>query len=99
MLVGMGAAQVELAAFAISTEERLLIGSFCYSRSEFAQTAAWVGETDVPLSALIDGRIGYAEAHANFTALAKGSSAASKILVFPHGVPGPADERGAGSGQ
>src|SRR5664280_1289834 len=41
VLVGMAGPSVELAAFAISTEERTLIGSFCYSRKHFAETAAW----------------------------------------------------------
>src|SRR5664280_3577025 len=41
VLVGMAMPSVELAAFAISTEERTLIGSFCYSRKHFAETAAW----------------------------------------------------------
>ena len=83
----MGAPRVDLGAFAISTEERSLIGSFCYSRSDFAQTARWVGRTDMPLARLIDGRVGYDAAQASFTDLAKGTSSASKILVFPHGAP------------
>jgi len=98
VLVGMGAPRVELGAFAISTEERSLIGSFCYSRVDFAETAAWVGTTDLPLDGLIDGRVGYDGAQASFTALANGTSRASKILVFPHGAPGPRDDGLGGDG-
>src|SRR5665647_2229385 len=87
VLVGMAAPSVELAAFAISTEERTLIGSFCYSRKHFAETAAWVGTTDAPLHRLIDGRVGFEGAEASFTELAKGQSERSKILVFPGGAP------------
>jgi threonine dehydrogenase-like Zn-dependent dehydrogenase len=87
VLVGMAAPSVELAAFAISTEERTLIGSFCYSRKHFAETAAWVGTTDAPLHQLIDGRVGFEGAEASFTELAKGQSERSKILVFPGGAP------------
>lgn len=94
VLVGMGAPTVQLPAYGISTEERSLIGSFCYSREHFAATADWVGATDVPLARLIDGRIGYDDAAGAFTDLARGSTDASKILVFPHGVPEP-----AGAGQ
>lgn len=86
VLVGMGAPTVELPAYGISTEERTLVGSFCYSRDHFAATAAWVGSTDVPLARLIDGRVGYAGAAGAFTDLAKGATDASKILVFPAGV-------------
>ena len=93
VLVGMGAQRVELPAYAVSTGERTIIGSFCYSRRHFADTARWVGETDVDLSRLIDGRVRLGDAAAAFTALAKGTTAASKILVFPHGIPGGAGRR------
>ena len=93
VLVGMGAQQVEVPAYAVSTEERTVIGSFCYSRQDFADTARWVGETDVDLSHLVDGRVGLGAADEAFTALARGTTAASKILVFPHGVPAGAGER------
>ena len=39
----MGSPQLDLAAYALSTAERSLIGSFTYSPAEFAETAAWVG--------------------------------------------------------
>lgn len=91
VLVGMAVPSLELAAYAISTEERTLIGSFCYSRKHFAETATWVGTTDAPLHRLIDGRVGFAGAEASFTELAKGQSTASKILVFPGGAPGTMD--------
>lgn len=93
VLVGMGTPSVELPAYGISTEERSLIGSFCYSREHFAATATWVGETTVPLGRLIDGRVGYDGAAAAFTDLAKGSTDASKILVYPGGVPTPGESR------
>ena len=92
VLVGMAAPSVELAAYAISTEERTLIGSFCYSRKHFAETAAWVGMTQAPLHRLIDGRVGFDGAEASFTELAKGQSKASKILVFPGGAPDTKDD-------
>jgi threonine dehydrogenase-like Zn-dependent dehydrogenase len=92
VLVGMAGPSVELAAYAISTEERTLIGSFCYSRKHFDETAAWVGTTDAPLHKLIDGRVGFDGAQASFTELARGQSQASKILVFPGGVPDTKDD-------
>jgi len=98
VLVGMAVPSVELAAYAISTGERTLIGSFCYSREDFAETAAWVGTTDAPLHQLIEGRVGFDDAEASFTELAKGQSQASKVLVFPGGAPsagGALDTRGA----
>jgi threonine dehydrogenase-like Zn-dependent dehydrogenase len=88
VLVGMGSPRLELAAYAISTEERSLIGSFCYSAREFADTADWVGSVPQGVDALIDGRVGWDGAARSFDELARGRSRASKILVFPQGVDG-----------
>jgi threonine dehydrogenase-like Zn-dependent dehydrogenase len=87
VLVGMHEPRLELPAYALSTQERSLIGSFCYSASEFAATARWVAETELDLSVLIEGRVGLAGAAGSFTALARGEDQASKVLVHPRGVP------------
>jgi hypothetical protein len=76
-----------LNAYAISTEERTLIGTFTYTAEEFAQTAAWVGAVPDGIEALIDGRVGWEGAPQSFDDLARGRSQASKILVFPQGPP------------
>lgn len=75
-----------LPAYAVSTAERTITGSFCYTASEFAQTTRWAAETDLDLSVLIEGRVGLGGAPAGFTALARGEDQASKVLVYPHGV-------------
>lgn len=87
VLVGMNAPQVELAAYKFSTEERSLVGSFCYTPAEFVDTAAWVGGAPAELAALVDGRVDFDGAPAAFTSLARGELDASKVLVFPQGVP------------
>jgi len=86
VLVGMGTPSIELAAYGISTQERSLIGSFTYTATEFADTAAWVGSQPDGVEQLIDGRVGWDGAPRAFDDLARGTSEASKILVFPHGV-------------
>lgn len=90
VLVGMGSPQLDLAAYAVSTEERTLIGSFTYTAAEFVATAAWVGSRPDGIDRLIDGRVGFDGAAQSFDDLARGRSTASKILVFPGGPPGPA---------
>lgn len=90
VLVGMNAPRVELPAYSISTEERTLVGSFCYPAQEFRETAQWVGTAPEVLARLIDGRVDMDGAPDAFTELAKGESPASKVLVFPGGVPTPA---------
>ena len=87
VLVGMGSPRLELSAYALSTEERALIGSFTYSATEFADTAEWVGTVPDGIDALIDGRVGWEGAPQSFDDLARGRSTASKILVFPQGPP------------
>jgi threonine dehydrogenase-like Zn-dependent dehydrogenase len=88
VLVGMGSPRIDLAAYAVSTEERTIVGSFTYTAEEFADTAAWVGSRPEGLESLIDGRVGWDGAPQSFDDLARGRTAASKILVFPQGVPG-----------
>lgn len=87
VLVGMGSPRLELPAYAVSTDERMLIGSFCYSRAHFDDTARWVASTDHDLSRLIEGRVGWEGARQSFEDLGRGVSPASKVLVFPGGAP------------
>ncbi|MGG7510692.1 zinc-dependent alcohol dehydrogenase [Plantibacter sp. YIM 135249] len=81
VLVGMGAPAVELDAYRISTEERTVIGSFCYTAEQFRSTAAWVADNASSLEPLIDGSVSLHAAPRAFADLADGSSTASKILV------------------
>lgn len=87
VLVGMAAPTVELAAYAFSTEERTLVGSFGYSAHEFRETAEWVGQAPDELSRLIDRRVDLQDAPAVFRELGEDASKVSKVLVFPHGAP------------
>jgi threonine dehydrogenase-like Zn-dependent dehydrogenase len=83
VLVGMGEADLTLRAYELTTNERSVVGSFCYSRAEFNTTAEWVGKAPSELSLLIDGRVGLLGSAAAFTGLARGEVSASKILVCP----------------
>ena len=85
--MGMGSPRLELSAYALSTEERSLIGSFTYNAAEFVQTAEWVGTVPEGIGELIEGRVGWEGAPQSFDDLARGRSSASKILVFPQGAP------------
>nr|WP_245354243.1 zinc-binding dehydrogenase [Brachybacterium sacelli] len=81
VLVGMGSPRLELPAFAISTEERAIIGSFTYSARDFAAAATWIGEHVEQATPLVSSVIDPAQAHEAFTALAAGQGPAGKILV------------------
>jgi threonine dehydrogenase-like Zn-dependent dehydrogenase len=82
VLVGMNAPQVTLSAYAISTYERSLIGSFCYTSREFRETAEWVATQPAGLEHLVEGRSGLGGAPEAFAGLASGALDASKVLVF-----------------
>ncbi|MGI8870010.1 MAG: zinc-dependent alcohol dehydrogenase [Mycobacteriales bacterium] len=83
VLVGMGSPELSVAAYAVSTEERSIIGSFCYSAAEFRDTAEWVGTAPAEVGRLIEGRVGLDDADEAFTRLARGTAVESKILICP----------------
>lgn len=85
VLVGMAAPHLAVSAYDISTAERSLIGSFCYTPAEFSDTAAWVGTAPSALDRLIDGHVDLDGAPDAFTRLARGEWSASKVLVHPNG--------------
>jgi 2-desacetyl-2-hydroxyethyl bacteriochlorophyllide A dehydrogenase len=85
VLVGMGARELALAAFDLSTFERSIIGSFTYSSADFRETAEWVASRPAGLAHLVDDRVGLDGAPDAFARLASGDLDASKIMVFPHG--------------
>ena len=81
VLVGMGAPRLDVAAYPVSTGERTITGSFCYTDGEFASTAAWSGTVGARLAPLISAQVPVAQAPDAFTRLARDGSVASKILV------------------
>lgn len=80
-LVGMGAPQVTLDAFLVSTEERSLIGSFTYGSDDFTDAAAIIGAEPDVYRALISREIDVADADSAFSALAAGDGTPGKVLV------------------
>ena len=81
VLVGMGSPDVALAAYRVSTEERSVVGSFCYSNDHFQDAAAWVGEGDDVFRELISREVTMEGADAAFAALAAGDGTPGKVLV------------------
>lgn len=80
-LVGMGARQVQLPAYQVSTEERTLIGSFTYSADDFRAAAAWVAEGHPELDYLVTREVSLNEGPAAFAALAALDGTPGKVLV------------------
>lgn len=80
-LVGMGAPQVTLDAFLVSTEERTLVGSFTYAAEDFTHAAGIVGRAPDAYRPLISREVDVTEADAAFAALAAGDGTPGKVLV------------------
>ena len=88
VLVGMGSPRLELDAYALSTVERALIGSFTYSAAEFIDTAEWVGTVPEGIGALIDGRVDWEGAPQSFDDLARGPKRGEQDLGVSAGAAG-----------
>jgi threonine dehydrogenase-like Zn-dependent dehydrogenase len=93
VLVGMNEPSLNMPAYAVSTKERSVVGSFCYDVADFAQTASWVAEQAERLAPLIDGAVDLDGAADAFQRLADGSLRASKVLIYPHGITESEEER------
>lgn len=81
-LVGMGAPNLSLEAFKISTEERSLVGSFTYSAQEFEDAARWMGSAPPQAPKLISRQVPLSAAQEEFTHLADGGDTPGKVLVM-----------------
>lgn len=80
-LVGMGSPDVDLKAFAVSTEERSLVGSFTYAAKDFEYAAGIIGKDAERYRLLVSAEVPVSEADAAFKSLANGSATPGKVLV------------------
>jgi threonine dehydrogenase-like Zn-dependent dehydrogenase len=80
-LVGMGSPRLELDAYAVSTLERSLVGSFTYSVGDFTAAVDLVASAPEVASALVSRVVPLREAPAAFTSLAHGDGTPGKVLV------------------
>lgn len=80
-LVGMGSPQLAFNAYKVSTEEREIIGSFCYNNQDFKDAAAWVDQGSPLLAELISREVTMEEADAAFAGLAAADGTAGKVLI------------------
>lgn len=83
VLIGMADPQLTLAAFEISVREREVIGTFCYSRDDFASTVDWLASNIDVAQQLVDAVEPLTRGPEVFKELASYSREASKILLSP----------------
>lgn len=80
-LVGMGAPQLTLDAFLVSTQERSLVGSFAYTARDFRAAADWIGTTPEQARVLISRQVPLAQGPQTFSDLAAGDDTPGKVLI------------------
>jgi threonine dehydrogenase-like Zn-dependent dehydrogenase len=80
-LVGMGSPELAFNAYRVSTEEREIVGSFCYNNRDFRDAAAWVDQGSPVLAELISHEVAMEDADAAFAGLAAADGTAGKVLV------------------
>ena len=81
VLVGMNGTRLDIDAYRVSTDERALIGAFCYSSDEFVDTVHWASTASDALDQLISSRVCLLDGPDAFRRLAEGGEGQSKILV------------------
>jgi threonine dehydrogenase-like Zn-dependent dehydrogenase len=82
VLVGMASPEVTVSAYDLSTGERTLIGSFCYSRRNFDSTATWVAENPEIVEMLCDVKVPLVNGADTLNQLVDGSLVANKVLLI-----------------
>lgn len=80
-LVGMGQPGLAVDAYLVSTAERSIIGSFCYSFDTFARAAAIIGGGGEAFGSLISAEVGLEDAPAMFERLAAAMDLPGKAIV------------------
>lgn len=80
-LVGMAQPGVSLDAYRISTEERVLVGSFTYPARTFEKAADWVAEGSTVWDRLVSEVVAPGDADAVFARLAGTLDVPGKILI------------------
>lgn len=80
-LVGIGSPTLELSAFAVSTQERSLVGSFAYSARDFRDAAQWISTNPAVTAHLISRQVSLDQAPAAVAGLAAGDGTPGKVLV------------------
>lgn len=81
VLVGLAGERLPIDAPALVMGERRLLGSAVYAPQDFADVAAWVASTPVPLEAMVQADVGLDDLSGAFAAYADGRLRAVKTLV------------------
>lgn len=83
VIVGMADPEITIPAYALTTRERSIVGSYCYSPNSFHTAAEWLANNEEIAAHLIDARISLHEAPQVIKELIGGAGEISKaVIVF-----------------
>ena len=81
VLVGMGATAFELAPYPITTAEKSVVGSYCYSSSDFADAVQLVADYPSDVTEMIASRVPLLDAPSAFERLDRDGDLPGKVLI------------------
>ena len=83
VVVGLGPTEMPFSVERLVVGERVMRGSFNYSRQDFARVAAWISQGEVDMGPVIEARVDLEGIVDAFRGYADGSYAAMKTLFQP----------------
>jgi L-iditol 2-dehydrogenase len=83
VLVGLANPQVDLALYELVPQERVIVGSYAYTPSEYRESVRLINERVVDVRPLIERTVPLEEAPDAFEALATGRDPSVKVMVEP----------------
>lgn len=81
VLVGMAQPDIALPAYSVSTGERRIFGSYCYSRNSFLSAAHWLETNQETASRMLDKRVPIEEAPGVIHEMAMGNLKSNKAVI------------------
>ena len=81
VLVGMDTPDLAIPSYEVSADERTILGSYCYTNKEFADTAKWLGSNYQLVSPFISDVVPMAAAPAMFEKLHEGKFEYNRVVI------------------
>jgi threonine dehydrogenase-like Zn-dependent dehydrogenase len=81
VLVGMDTPDLAIPSYEISADERSILGSYCYTNKEFAETAQWLGSNSQLVAPFISDVTSMREAPKMFEKLHAGSFEYNRVVI------------------
>lgn len=84
VLVGMDSPTLSLPSYQVSADERSILGSYCYTKAEFVDTAKWLGQNYKLVSPFISDVIPMNEAPDMFLKLHEAKFEYNRVVITQH---------------